>query len=119
MFLTGIIAACGVLFLLLKFGYNRIVKHDILVDVCATFFLIWIFAGTFSGMMAGLIGGAIISAFLLIIFPFFVNSPINNLSLFGGSFLDNLTISFAVGYFVPNKFLNLNDIALPALSDIC
>ena len=66
MFLTGIIAACGILFLLLKFGYNRIIKHDILIDVCATFFLIWIFAGTFSGMMAGLLAGAIISVFLYV-----------------------------------------------------
>ena len=66
MFLTGIIAACGILFLLLKFGFHRIVRHDILIDVAATFFLIWIFAGTFSGMMAGLLAGAIISVFLYI-----------------------------------------------------
>jgi len=66
MFLTGIIAACGVLFLLLKFGLNKILRHDILIDVGATFFLIWIFAGTFSGMMAGLVAGAIISIFLFV-----------------------------------------------------
>lgn len=66
MFLTGIIAACGILFLLLKFNLRRILRHDILIDVCVTFFLIWIFAGTFAGMMAGLLAGAIISVFLYI-----------------------------------------------------
>jgi len=66
MFLTGIIAACGIIFLLLKFGFHRIVRHDILIDIAATFFLIWIFAGTFAGMMSGLIAGAIISIFLYI-----------------------------------------------------
>lgn len=66
MFLTGIIAACGILFLLLKFNLRRILRHDILIDICVTFFLIWIFAGTFAGMMAGLLAGAIISVFLYI-----------------------------------------------------
>lgn len=66
MFLTGIIAACGILFLLLKFNLRRILRHDILIDVAVTFFLIWIFAGTFAGMMAGLLAGAIISVFLYI-----------------------------------------------------
>lgn len=66
MFVTGIIAAIGIIFLLLKFGIKNVVKADILVDVGATFFLIWIFAGTFAGMMSGLIAGAIISVFLYI-----------------------------------------------------
>ena len=66
MFLTGIIAAVGIIFLLLKFGLHRVCKADILVDIGATFFLIWIFAGTFAGMMSGLIAGAIISIFLFV-----------------------------------------------------
>ena len=35
------------------------------------------------------------------------------------SSLDNLTMSEGVGYFFPNKFLNLLDMDLPALSEIC
>lgn len=66
MFLTGIIAAVGIIFLLLKFGIHRVCKADIFVDIGATFFLIWIFAGTFAGMMSGLIAGAIISIFLYV-----------------------------------------------------
>jgi hypothetical protein len=66
MFITGIIAAAAILFLLLKFNLRRILKYDILIDIAVTFFLIWIFAGTFAGMMAGLMAGAIISIFLYI-----------------------------------------------------
>lgn len=66
MFITGLIAAAGMIFLLLKFKLSRIVHFNILVDIIITFFFIWIFAGTFAGMMAGLMGGVIISAFLYI-----------------------------------------------------
>jgi len=64
MLLAGLIAACGLLFLLLKFNLRRVLHFDIAVDVVLTFFLIWAFAGTFAGMMAGLTAGALISAFL-------------------------------------------------------
>jgi hypothetical protein len=67
MFLAGLIAAIGIIFLLLKFNIRRIAKYDILLDVAITFFLIWIFAGTFAGMMAGLFAGALISVFLYVI----------------------------------------------------
>jgi presenilin-like A22 family membrane protease len=66
MILAGLIAACGFIFLILKFNLRRVLKHDILIDVLVTFFFIWIFAGTFAGMMAGLMAGAIISVFLYI-----------------------------------------------------
>ena len=64
LFLTGFIAALGMIFLLLKFNLKRIVKDDILLDITLTFFFVWIFAGTFAGMMAGLWAGALISVFL-------------------------------------------------------
>lgn len=64
MFLTGLIAALGMIFLLLKFNLKRIVKYDILLDITLTFFFVWIFAGTFAGMMAGLVAGCLISIFL-------------------------------------------------------
>ncbi len=54
MFLAGLIAALAMIFLLLKFNLKRIAKYDIFLDVVITFFFIWIFAGTFAGMMAGL-----------------------------------------------------------------
>jgi hypothetical protein len=67
MFLAGLIAACAMIFLLIKFNLRRIAKYDIFLDILITFFLIWIFAGTFAGMMAGLFAGAIISIFLYVI----------------------------------------------------
>ena len=53
MFLAGLIAAIAIIFLLFKFNLKRIAKYDIVLDIAITFFLIWIFAGTFAGMMAG------------------------------------------------------------------
>jgi hypothetical protein len=66
MLLAGLIAAIGIIFLLLKFNLKRILKYDIILDVAITFFFIWIFAGTFAGMMAGLLAGALISVFLYV-----------------------------------------------------
>jgi len=66
MFTAGLIAAFGMIFLLLKFGIRRVARFDIALDIVLTFFLMWIFAGTFAGMMAGLTAGLIISVFLFI-----------------------------------------------------
>lgn len=64
MFLAGLIAAAGMIALLLKFNLKRIIKFDIFLDIVLTFFFIFAFAGTFMGMMAGLWAGLIISVFL-------------------------------------------------------
>lgn len=64
MFLTGLIAAAGMIFLLLKFNMSRVVHFNRVLDIVLTMFFIYIFAGTFAGMMAGLMGGVIVSMFL-------------------------------------------------------
>lgn len=66
MFTAGLIAALGLIFLLLKVGIQKVAKFDIALDVVITFFFMWIFAGTFAGMMAGLTAGLIISVFLFV-----------------------------------------------------
>jgi len=66
MLLAGLIAAAGMLFLLLKFNMRRVLSFDIALDIIITFFFIWIFAGTFAGMMAGLVAGCVISIFLFV-----------------------------------------------------
>jgi MFS superfamily sulfate permease-like transporter len=66
-FLSGLLAALAMIFLLLKLNLKRIAKYDIILDIILTFFFIWIFAGTFAGMMAGLWAGAIISIFLWVV----------------------------------------------------
>ncbi len=66
MFLAGIIAAAGMLFLLFKFGVRKVITYDIFFDVLITFFLVIVLAGTFSGMIAALFGGLLVSVVLFI-----------------------------------------------------
>jgi hypothetical protein len=66
MITTGIIAAAGLLFLVLKLGPRKIISYDIPTDIAITALLMWSLAGTYSGMMAALIGGLIVSIVLFI-----------------------------------------------------
>ena len=66
MILAGIIAALGLLFLVLKLGVKKVLGYDILIDIGITSLLMWSLAGTYSGMMAALIGGLIVSIVLFI-----------------------------------------------------
>lgn len=66
MFLTGIIAALGMLFLLFKFGIRKVITYDIFFDILITGFLLWSFAGTYSGMMAAMFGGMLVSIVLYV-----------------------------------------------------
>lgn len=71
MFLTGLIAALAIIFLLLKFNFRRVLHHDISIDIGVTVVLCMLFAGTFAGMMTGLVAGCIISIFLFVSKKFF------------------------------------------------
>ena len=66
MIIAGIIAAAGLLFLVLKLGPRKIISYDIPTDIAITAFLMWSLAGTYSGMMAALVGGLIVSIVLFI-----------------------------------------------------
>ena len=66
MIFTGIISALGLLFLLFKFGIRRVISFDIPIDITFTALLMFLFAGTFGGMMAAMIGGLIISVTLFV-----------------------------------------------------
>ena len=64
-FLMGLIAALGLLFLLFKIGTPRkILAFDWQIDIALTALLCVVMAGTFTGIMIGLIAGAIISVVL-------------------------------------------------------
>lgn len=67
MLLAGIISASAMIFLLLKLNLKRVCGYDFFVDVGFTFLLTWLFSGTYSGMMAAIIGGAIVSIFLFFV----------------------------------------------------
>lgn len=64
MWIAGLLSALGLLFLIFKFGIRRVVSYDIPIDVAVTGFLMWAFAGTYSGMMAAMVGGLIVSVVL-------------------------------------------------------
>jgi len=67
MILAGIVSASAMIFLLLKLDLKKVCGYDFFVDVGFTFLLAWMFAGTYSGMMAAIIGGSIVSIFLFFV----------------------------------------------------
>lgn len=66
MIFAGLLSAAGLLFLLFKFGVRRIITYDIPIDIAVTGFLMYAFAGTYSGMFAAMVGGLIVSITLYI-----------------------------------------------------
>lgn len=66
MILAGLLSALGLLVLIFKFGIRRVIAYDIPIDIVITGFLMYVFAGTYSGMIAAMIGGLIISITLFI-----------------------------------------------------
>tara|TARA_B100001029_G_C15029269_1_gene435784 strand:+ start:172 stop:468 length:297 start_codon:yes stop_codon:yes gene_type:complete len=66
MLLAGVIAAAGLLFLVFKLGMRKVVGYDILFDILITAVLMASLAGTYSGMMAALFGGLLVSVVLFI-----------------------------------------------------
>ena len=66
MIFAGILSALGLLFLIFKFGIRRIITYDIPIDIAVTGLLMYMFAGTYSGMIAAMVGGLIVSIVLYI-----------------------------------------------------
>lgn len=67
MITAGIVSALGLLFLIFKFGIRKVINYDILIDIFVTALLMYALAGTYSGMMAALVGGLIVSVTLFIL----------------------------------------------------
>ena len=67
MITAGIVSALGLLFLIFKFGIRKVINYDILIDILVTALLMYALAGTYSGMMAALVGGLIVSVTLFIL----------------------------------------------------
>ena len=66
MIFAGLLSALGLLFLIFKFGVRRIIAYDIPIDITVTAFLMYAFAGTYSGMIAAMVGGLIVSITLYV-----------------------------------------------------
>jgi len=66
MIFAGLLSALGLLFLIFKFGVRRIIAYDIPIDITVTAFFMYAFAGTYSGMIAAMVGGLIVSITLYV-----------------------------------------------------
>ena len=54
---AGVFSAFAIIFLLAKFDFGKVLWLDIPIDIASTALLVAMFAGTFAGMMAAVIGG--------------------------------------------------------------
>jgi lysylphosphatidylglycerol synthetase-like protein (DUF2156 family) len=66
MLLIGIMSAFGLLLLLLKAGGRKVIGADIFADIAITITLMVCFYGTYSGMVAAMLGGLCASIALFI-----------------------------------------------------
>jgi len=62
MIFQGFIAAATVLYLCSYIGFRRIFAYAFILDLLVTAGFIWMFAGSYAGMMTGVIAGLIFSA---------------------------------------------------------
>ena len=76
MLLIGIMSAFGLLLLLLKAGGRKIIGADIFADVAITITLMVCFYGTYSGMVAAMLGGLCASVTLFIMKKFIVHEVV-------------------------------------------
>ena len=67
MMLAGILAGLGLLLLIFKIGLRKIIAYDIVIDIAVTSLLMVSLAGTYSGMIAALIGGLFVSVVLWVL----------------------------------------------------
>lgn len=64
---AGLISAIGLFFVLFRFNIRRIAGYATVVDIVATAGFMWIFAGTYAGMMTGIFAGVLVSFALNVI----------------------------------------------------
>ena len=65
--IAGFIASHTLLLLCFKLGIRKVLGYDAAVDIVATVMLLWMFEGTYSGMIAASFGGLVISVELWIL----------------------------------------------------
>lgn len=68
LFTPGFLVALGFIILLLKLrrdSFRKLLGFDIYLDVGATLLMMWMFQGTYAGMMAAMVGGIMFSLVLV------------------------------------------------------
>jgi hypothetical protein len=58
---AGLVSAIGLIIVLCRFNFRRICGYATIVDVLATSAFVWMFIGTYAGMMTGLFAGVLVS----------------------------------------------------------
>lgn len=66
MIIQGLIAAATVLYLFSYFDVRKVLNYAFIIDIVVTGGFIYMFAGSYAGMMTGVIAGLIVSGVLRI-----------------------------------------------------
>ena len=61
---AGLISAVALFLVLARFNLKRICGYRTFIDVAATSIFVWMFIGTYAGMMTGILAGACVSLML-------------------------------------------------------
>lgn len=70
MFTAGILLVLAFILIMIKLNkttVKRLLSFDIGIDIVVTATMAWLLAGTYSGMMAAIVGGLLFSVFLYIV----------------------------------------------------
>lgn len=61
---AGLISAIGIILLLMRFDIRKVTGYAAFADVTISGVLVWMFIGTYAGMMTGLFAGVLVSLYL-------------------------------------------------------
>ena len=64
---AGLVTAIGFMFLMFRLNIRRVAGYALIVDLLLTFGFMWLFQGTYAGMMTGLFAGCVISIALTLV----------------------------------------------------
>jgi len=64
---AGLLTAIGVIWIMCRMNLKRIAGYALAWDIGITALLVFLFIGTYAGMVTGMLAGLIISAFLTIV----------------------------------------------------
>lgn len=67
MIFAGLITVAAFMFLLMKLDIYKVLWFDIFLDILGSIALIFMFAGTFTGMFSAIVAGALFSVILYIL----------------------------------------------------
>ena len=67
MFESALITAIGLIGLMFYFDIKKIAGYAVIVDIVLMLFMLWVFSGTYAGMMTGFFASLMITGFLRLV----------------------------------------------------